>query len=85
MDNKIIRMKMTSVNTTTGNGMIRSRNGSAISVRLSDKVLHYGIDEGDIATIRIIDDEYVVTDFEKPEQEEEPTDDYNVEELWEAY
>ena len=57
---------MTSVNTMTANGMIRSRNGQAINVRLSDKALHYGIDEGDIATIRIIDGEYVVTDFEKP-------------------
>ena len=64
--NKIIRMRMTAVNPTTGNGMIRSRNGQAINVTLSDKVLHYGIDEGDIATIRIIDGDYVVTDFEKP-------------------
>ena len=68
---KIIRMKMTSVNTMTGNGMIRSRNGDAINVRLSDKVLYNGIDEGDIATIRIIRGEYIVTDFEKAETDQQ--------------
>ena len=78
-------MRMTSVNTTTGNAMIRSRNGEAIPVRLSDKVLHYGIDEGDIAIIHIIDEEYVVTDFERPEPEPPLEDDYKVEELWGEY
>lgn len=85
MSDKIIRMKMTSVNTTTGNGMIRSRTGEAIPVRLSDKVLYYGIDEGDIATIHIIDGEYVVTDFKRPEPEPSKEDDYDVDELWGEY
>lgn len=66
---KIIKMKMTSVNLQNGNGMIRSRNGSAIPVRLSDNALFKGIDEGDIAIIRIINDEYIVTDFERPQKE----------------
>ena len=82
---KIIRMRISSVNTTTGNATVHSTHGHPTQVRLSDKVLHYGIDENDIAIIKIIGGEYVATDFEKAQKADPITDDFDADEVMGVY
>lgn len=62
----LIKQKVRHVNYGEKTALVLNRKNQAYSVNLSDKVIHDGIKEKDIAFIKIINGIWIVTDFEKP-------------------
>ena len=61
----IIRQRVRHVDYEHRSCLVLNRKGKSYSVNLSDKVMHDGIQEKDIAHIRIINGMWIVVDFEK--------------------
>lgn len=62
----LIKQKVRFVDKENKSALVLNRKNRAYSVRLSDKVLFEGIKEKDIAHIRIINNMWIIVDFERP-------------------
>lgn len=62
----LIKQRVRYVDYKYKSALVLNRKGKAYSVNLSDKVIAEGIQEKDIAFIKIINGIWIVTDFEKP-------------------
>ena len=62
----LIKQRVRFVDKENKSALVLNRENRAYSVRLSDKVLFEGIKEKDIAHIRIINNMWIIVDFERP-------------------
>lgn len=62
----LIKQRVRFVDEENKSALVLNRKNRAYSVRLSDKVLFEGIKEKDIAHIRIINNMWIIVDFERP-------------------
>ena len=62
----LIKQRVRFVDKENKSALVLNRKNRAYSVRLSDKVLFEGIKEKDIAHIRIINNMWIIVDFERP-------------------
>ena len=81
--NDIIKQRVRHVDYEHRTCLVLNRKGKSYSVKLSDRVIANGIQEKDIAFIRIINGVWIVTDFER--KTITPAEDFNAEELMGEY
>lgn len=62
----LIKQRVRYVDYNYKSALVLNRKGKSYSVKLSDKVIHDGIQEKDLAFIKIINGIWIIVDFERP-------------------
>lgn len=62
--NNCIMQRVRHVDYDNGTALVLNRENKAYSVKMSDKVMHDGIKEKDLAFIKIINGVWIIVDFE---------------------
>lgn len=82
--NNTIMQRVRHVDYENGTALVLNRKNQAYSVRMSDKVMHDGIREKDLAFIKIINGVWIIVDFESHDLKL-PSEEYSDAELMGEY